>query len=299
MKIGIIGLGSMGFRIAQNILNNDYDLTGYDLNPKAVEDLSVIGMHPADSIQTLAAGVDVLLLMVVNEEQVLDVLFSDNGAFPFLKKDAIVVLSSTVSPSFATNLGKRLLENDIYLIDCPVSGGVSGAEAGTLSLMVSGNNQKIKAITPFLNSFSEYIFNMGEEPGKGSMMKAINQLLCGVHLSVACEAMSMGAYAGLDPETLYEVICNSGGASFVFETHMKNVIEDNYAPKSAVDVFVKDLGIVLDISREMKFPMHTAAAAHQLLLTTSGIGYGKYDDSAIVKTFEKLYDFEIMGNKKE
>jgi 3-hydroxyisobutyrate dehydrogenase len=114
-------------------------------------------------------------------------------------------------------------------------------------------------------------------------------------LAVACEAMAFGAKAGIDPHLLYEIICHSGGASYVFETHMPHVLDSDYTPHSAVDIFVKDLDIVLQTAKRYRFPLVTAAAAHQLFLMASGAGYGDLDDAAAVKVFEELLDFKVMG----
>ena len=238
LPVGVIGLGAMGLRMACSILRAGHPVRGYDLRVEAMEELAGQGGAQSASAAEATRGAEIVLLVVVDAEQVEDVLFGSGKVAAALTRGAVVMVCSTVEPDYARRTGERLASMGIEMIDAPVSGGTGRASDGTLSIMASGPPAAFDKARPVMEAIGSKIYNLGRDCGQGSMMKTINQLLCGVHLAVSSEAMALGAKAGIDPHTLYEVICNSGGASFVFETHMIHVLEDDYTPRSAVDVFV-------------------------------------------------------------
>jgi len=295
-RVGLIGLGAMGLRMGGSLLRAGLTVCGYDIRSEAVESFVKQGGHKATSAAEAAKDADVLVIVVVNAEQVEDVLFGAGNAAKALPQGSVVMVCSTIDPDSAKINAERLKVMGLEMLDAPVSGGTSRAADGTLSIMAAGAQNAFAKAQPVMEAMGSNIYNLGESCGLGSMMKTVNQLLCGVHLAVACEAMAFGAKAGIDPHLLYEIICNSGGASYVFETHMPHILKDDYTPYSAVDVFVKDLDIVLQTGKAHRFPLVTAAAAHQLLVMASGAGYGELDDAAVVKIFEELLDFKVMGS---
>jgi 3-hydroxyisobutyrate dehydrogenase len=209
------------------------------------------------------------------------------------------VASSTVAPSYAEDLGNRLASAGMLMIDAPVSGGAAGAESGALTVMASGSPAAFDAAAPAFAAIAKKVYRLGDAPGVGSKVKMINQHLAGVHIAAACEAMALGIRAGVEPKTIFEVIANSAGSSWMFQNRMPHVLDGDYTPKSAVNIFVKDLGIVLDSARAMPFPLPIAAAAHQLFLAAGAAGHGFEDDAAVIKVFQALSGIELPHAKEE
>jgi 3-hydroxyisobutyrate dehydrogenase len=229
--------------------------------------------------------VDAVLILVVNAQQTEQVLFGENGAAPHLKPGAIVIASATVSPEYAEALGSRLKAMGLQMIDAPVSGGAAKAAAGQMSVMAAGEPEAFARCEKLFNAISAKLYRLGDKPGQGSKVKMINQLLAGVHIAAAAEAMALGLRAGCDPDALYEVISNSAGSSWMFQNRVPHILAGDYTPLSAVNIFVKDLGIVLDYAKKNVFPLPMSATAHQMFMQASAAGHGGEDDSAVVKIF--------------
>ncbi len=286
--VGIVGLGSMGLGMAKNILDSGISLKGYDIFEPARQSLSEAGGTAVDNVAKAAEDVDVFMLMVVNAAQAEDVIFGAGSAVSALKPGATVMLCSTVAPSESKALGNRVLAAGLNYLDAPVSGGKVGAESGALTLMCSGSDEAFAAADGVLNAISKVVHRLGAEPGTGATYKVVHQLAAGVHLVVAAELMSLGAKAGCDPAKLFEIVSGSAGASWMMTDRVPHMLEGDYAPRSMVDIFIKDLSLVLQTGKENSVPLPLAAAAHQMLLAASGMGYGKLDDSAVVKAYETM-----------
>ena len=236
----------------------------------------------------LAAKTDVLISVVVNAAQTEAVLLGADGydgAIDHLKPGTVFVMCSTVDPQWSAGLAATLAERDIHYLDAPISGGAVKAAAGQLTMMTSGSPEAYALADPFLEAMSEAVYRLGDRPGMGSVIKMVNQLLAGVHIAAAAEAMAFGIRCGLRADDIYEVITHSAGNSWMFENRMSHVLSGDYTPHSAVDIFVKDLGLVLEAARPTVFPLPLAAAAHQQFLRASAAGHGREDDSAVIKTF--------------
>jgi 3-hydroxyisobutyrate dehydrogenase len=245
-----------------------------------------IGGKACDTPAALGAQCEVVIILVVNAAQTDKVLFGDAGAAPQLRPGSIVVAAATVAPAYAIELGKRLAENDIGLIDSPVSGGVIGAANGTLTLLTSGPDTTYDSCHDVLEAISSKVYRLGAEHGLGSKVKVINQLLVGVQIAAAAEAMALGLREGVDPEQLYDVITHSAGNSWAFADRVPHVLQGQYTPAhTALDIFVKDLGLVLEAARASKFPLPLASTAYQMFATASAAGFGHEDDTAVIKTF--------------
>lgn len=241
----------------------------------------------------LAREVDIVIVMVVNSEQTESALFGAHGAVEALAPGALVIASSTVPARFARELSARLAERDVLMLDGPVSGGAAKAAKGELSLMASGPRKAFEIAAPVLDVIAERVYDLGEEPGAGSTMKTINQLLAGVHIAASAEAMALAIQAGLAPATVYEIISNSAGGSWMWQNRVPHILEGDYAPLSAVNIFVKDLGIVLETGKEHTFPLPLTATAHQQFLAAAAAGLGGEDDSAVIKVFQKLTNIDL------
>ena len=292
-KVGFVGLGAMGMGMATQLLKKGFLVSAVDARTEVKDRWTAIGGQWCESPATAAVGADVFVAMVVNAEQIESVLFSDQGALKNLRPQSVVIATSTVSPAFSRSLGKRLAETGHLFIDAPVSGGVVGAESGSLSIMASGSDKAFEKGGPVLQAMAAKIYRIGTEPGLGSVVKTVNQLLAGSHVVLAAEAMAFGTRAGVDPEVLFDVISHSAGSSWMFNNRVPHMLSGDFTPLSAVNIFVKDLGIVLDVAHELKFPLPMAAIAHQLFLAAAASGLGNQDDAAVVKVFEKLSGISV------
>jgi 3-hydroxyisobutyrate dehydrogenase len=215
-----------------------------------------------------------------------------------MPRDAVVVQSATVPPDYPAQLGERLAKAGLRLIDAPVSGGAVGAQSGKLTLMASGDPGAFATCEPVFASIAAKVYRLGDTPGTGSQVKLVNQLLAGAHIAVAAEAMALAIRLGADPRAVYEVITNSAGGSWMFQNRMAHVLDNDYTPRSAVNIFVKDLGIVLDTARKNLFPTPMAATAHQLFTMAAAHGLGAEDDAAVIKVFQALAGIDLPAGSR-
>ena len=288
MKIGFVGLGAMGMPMAVNLVNAGHEVSGFDVRPAALAPLLDAGGHVATSLVEVAEDAELLWLMVVSGEQARSVLFDADGAAAALPNGAIVCASCTQAPAMARATAERLAAIGVPMLDAPVSGGVGGARAAALTVMVSGEAAALQRAQPAFSAVAKRIFDVGREPGLGSTAKMINQLLCGVHIAAAAEAMNLAERAGVALPVMHEIISVSAGNSWMFSDRVPRMMQDEPPVASAVDIFVKDLGIVLDQSRTMRQGLPLAAAAMQMFLAASGLGHGAADDSQVIRAYRAL-----------
>ena len=282
---GLIGLGAMGNGMAQSLRRAGYNVHVYDMRPEAAQAFAKEGGVAARSLPELAAACDVVVSVVVNAAQTESVLFGPDGCAAAMKPGSVFVMCSTVDPSWSVAIEKRLNDMGLLYIDAPISGGAAKAASGQMTMMTAGADAAYALAEPLLNAMAAKVYKLGNKAGAGSKVKIINQLLAGVHIAAAAEAMALGLREGVDPDALYEVITNSAGNSWMFENRMAHVLAADYTPLSAVDIFVKDLGLVLDMARSSKFPLPLSATAHQMFMQASTAGFGREDDSAVIKIF--------------
>ncbi len=294
-NIGVIGLGAMGMGMAQSLVRAGFEVKGYDIAPAAVQVLVDAGGHAAATVAEAATGADVLIVMVVNAAQAEDVLFGAGGGAAAMPTGAVVMLSCTVSPAFARQTAERLAEMGLEMLDAPVSGGPVRSAEGALSVMASGGPGVFDKCGAVLEAVAANVYRMGDAPGLGSVMKSVNQLLAGVHLAAMGEAFVFGSKQGIDLQQMYDVICASAGGSWMFQNRGQHILDNDYTPASAVDIWGKDLGIVLEAGKENKLALPLAAVAHQLFLAASAQGMGRMDDAAIVKIYAQLAGVELGG----
>jgi putative dehydrogenase len=285
--IAFAGLGAMGRPMAANLIKAGHQVRGIDVNPAALDWLKGQGGEPAGNAREAASGADVLVLMVVNADQAEAVLF-EAGALDALAPNALVVLCATCPPARAAAIGAKVEATQRRFVDAPVSGGVVGAEAGSLTIMASAPKAVYAAAEPVLKAMGSRLFHVGEKAGDGAMVKTINQLLCGVHIAAAAEALALGERAGLDTQVLLDIFGSSAAGSWMLNNRGPRMLMDDPPVTSAVDIFVKDLGIVLDAGHSTRAPLFLAAAAHQLFLAASGMGLGKTDDSQVIEAYRAM-----------
>ena len=291
--LGVIGLGSMGFGAAVTALRNRVPTIGLDTRAEARARFEAEGGRSADSLAALGPQCDAVLVLVVNAAQTEEVLFGAGGLAVTMTRGSVVICSATVDPNLPPVWQQRLAERGLWLIDGPVSGGATKAAAGQMTVMASGAPEAFAAAGGLLDAIAGKVYRLGDVPGIGSTVKMVNQHLAGVHIASACEAMALGMRAGAEPRALYEVICNSAGMSWMFQNRVPHILDGDYTPLSAVNIFIKDLGIVLDAARTLSFPLPLAAAAHQIYLATAAAGHGAEDDSAVIKFYAGLAGIEL------
>ena len=298
--LGVIGLGSMGRGAALTALARGIPTWGFDLNPAANATIAQAGGRIAASVAELAAACVVVVVLVVTAAQTEALLFGEGGLAANLKPGSVLVCSATVDPTLPPLWEARLLALGLWLIDAPVSGGAVKAAAGEMTVMASGRPEAFAAAGGLLDAVAGKVYRLGDKAGVGSTVKMVNQHLAGVHIAAACEAMALGIRAGADADQLYEVICHSAGASWMFANRVPHILAGDYTPLSSVNIFIKDLGIVLDAARKLAVPLPLAAAAHQLYLGTAGAGHGAEDDSAVIKLYAALTGITLpVGGSKD
>lgn len=293
MRVGVIGLGSMGMGVAASLLRAGHAVFGCDIRPEPRASLAAQGGRACATPAEAAMDAETLILLVVNAAQVDAALFGPDGAAARMKPGGVILQSATVAPDYPEALAARLAPFGLRLIDAPVSGGAVGAQSGRLTLMASGDPAAFAACESVLSAIAAKVYRLGDAPGAGSRVKLINQLLAGAHIAVAAEAMALAIRLGADPATVYEVITNSAGGSWMFANRMQHVLDGDYAPRSAVNIFVKDLGIVLDTARQAQFPTPMAATALQLFTMAAAQGLAGEDDAAVIKVFRALAGIDL------
>lgn len=293
-NVAVIGLGSMGYGIASSLLRAGATVTGFDVVEAQVERLASEGGQRGE-IMSVAPTLETTVVVVLNAAQTESVLFGSNGIVPHMRAGACVVSCATVSPDFARSMADRCAAHSVLYLDAPISGGSVKAALGQLSVMASGSQEAFAAARGELNGMAETVFELGDTIGAGSAMKAVNQLLAGVHIASMAEAMSFGITQGIEPAQLVDVISKCAGSSWMFENRAPHVVEGDYTPRSAVNIWLKDLGIVLDIAKDAKFSAPLTAAALQQFVAAAGSGFGAEDDAAVVKVYARNAGVKLPG----
>jgi putative dehydrogenase len=284
-NIGVVGLGAMGRGMAASLRRTGYKVHVYDVRAEAAQAFAADGGVACADPAELAQHCEIVVSVVVNAAQTEAVLFGDRGAAAAMKPDSLFVMCSTVDPNWSVALEARLAERGLLYLDAPISGGAAKAASGEMTMMTAGSPAAYAKAGNALEAMAAKVYHLGDRAGNGSKVKIINQLLAGVHIAAAAEAMALGLREGVDAQSLYEVITHSAGNSWMFENRMAHVLAGDYTPLSAVDIFVKDLGLVLDTARASKFPLPLSATAHQMFMQASTAGFSKEDDSAVIKIF--------------
>lgn len=295
--IAVIGLGSMGFGMATSLQRAGFSVTGCDVSADSVARFVAGGGRGAATPAEAAREADIVVSVVVNAAQTEAILFGKAGVAEKLPKGAVFISSATMDPDVARRLAARLTESGRLYLDAPISGGAQRAAQGELTILASGSRDAFAKARPALDVMAAKLYELGDEPGQGAAFKMINQLLAGVHIAAASEAIAFAAKQGLDIHKVYEVITASAGNSWMFENRVPHVLEGDYTPRSAVDIFVKDLGIVQDMARNAKFPVPISAAALQMFLMASASGMGRDDDIAVAKMYARITGAPLPGLK--
>ena len=293
LAAGVIGLGSMGLGMAQSMVKRGIKVAGYDINAAAVAKLVEAGGSGASSVTDVAKNADVLIVVVVNAAQTETVLFGEKSAAATMKKGSVIISSATMAPDDARRLAARAEALGLLYLDAPISGGAAKAAIGQLTVMASGTPETFKRARPALDAIAATVYELGDAAGIGASFKMVNQLLAGVHIAAACEAVTFAKKLGLDLPMVYKVITASAGNSWMFENRVPHILDGDYAPRSAVEIFTKDLGIVSDMGRREKFPLQIAATALQMFLMTAAAGMERDDDASVARMIAEMTGLEL------
>jgi L-threonate 2-dehydrogenase len=297
-RIAVIGLGSMGFGMAISLKRAGFTVTGCDVAGDAVARFVAEGGNGARTPAEAAHQAEIVVCVVLNAAQTETVLFGKDGAVETLAKDAVFISSATMDPDVARRLAKQLEATGRHYLDAPISGGAQRAAQGELTILASGSPAAFAKARPALGAMAAKLYELGDAAGQGAAFKMINQLLAGVHIAAASEAITFAAKQGLDLQKVYEVITASAGNSWMFENRMPHVIAGDYKPRSAVEIFVKDLGIVQDMARNARFPAPLASAALQMFLMASASGMGRDDDASVARLYARISGAQLPGEVK-
>ncbi len=293
LRVAVIGLGSMGLGMARSLLRAGFAVAGCDLSDAARAALAEAGGHPETTPAQAAAGASAVLVVVVNAAQTETVLFGANGAAAALAPGAVILSSATMAPADAKRFAARAEAAGLHYLDAPISGGSLKAGSGELSVMASGTPEAFAAARPVLGAIAARVHELGAEAGIGASFKIVNQLLAGIHIAAACEAMAFARSLGLDLSRVFEVITQSAGNSWMFENRVPHILEGDYSPKSAVSIFTKDLGIIQDIGRSGNFPLPVASSALQMFIATAAAGMARDDDASVVRLYAMIAGLDL------
>ena len=292
-NILVVGLGSMGFGIAQSLIRAGYSVYGQDKNLKQQKRLIEEGGYdkniPFNDLQAV-------IIVVLNEKQTREIIFGQNGISEKLKKNSLIMVCTTVAPDFAKEMASSCNDKGLLYLDAPISGGSKKSAEGKLSYMISGSPKACEVAKPILECTSETVFEFGEHVGSGSAMKAVNQMLAGVHIAAMAEAITFGITQGIDPKRFLEVISKCAGTSWMLENRTPHIIDNDYSPKSSINIWPKDLGIVLDIAKNSNFSAPLTAAALQQFISAAGSGLGQEDDAAVAKIYARNAGIKLPQN---
>jgi 3-hydroxyisobutyrate dehydrogenase len=284
MRVGWLGLGAMGAPMAACLGRAGHSVQAYDIVPGRAGALAADGVLPAESIAAAVAGTHLTAIMVATPDQLEQAVFGPEGAGSALPSGAIVVIMATVGPEAVASAARRLAARGIAVVDAPVSGGVQRAGQGDLLIMVSGAPAPVDWVRPVLGTLARSAPVVGLAPGDGQRMKLVNQLLCGVHIAAAAEALSFAEALGLDPAECWRVLRDGAAASFMFEDRGARMLEGRFDQvRSAMDIFVKDMGLVDAAAGQAGAQVPLAAAARRLYDRGHDLGLGRQDDSALIE----------------
>ncbi|MEL6584715.1 MAG: L-threonate dehydrogenase [Pseudomonadota bacterium] len=286
LSYAVIGLGSMGYGMARSLLRAGHDVVGVDINAKAVADFQSEGGSRA-ALDDAVPMLDGVVVVVLNAGQAEAVLFGAEGIAPKLRPGAVIVNCPTIPPAAAQALEAKAQAMGLHYLDAPISGGAAKSARGALSIMASGAPEAFAAAQPILDATAETVFHLGDHAGPGSAMKAVNQLLAGVHIAAMAEAMTFGVTQGVTPQQFLDVIPQCAGSSWMLENRAPHIVDGDYTPKSAVAIWPKDLGIVSDIAEAAGHPTPLTQAALAQFKAAMDAGLAGEDDAAVAKVYAK------------
>ncbi|MEL6838880.1 MAG: L-threonate dehydrogenase [Pseudomonadota bacterium] len=293
-KTAIFGLGSMGFGIATSLLRGGHQVWGNDIDTDRIVTFQKQGGEKDPLAPT---ALDAAIIVVLNANQTEDVLFGADGIVPQMTAGSVVLGCATVPPDFARDMAARCADHDIHYLDAPISGGATKAATGQLSIMASGTADAFAAARPILDDIAETVFELGHDAGAGSAMKAVNQLLAGVHIAAMAEALTFGMTQGVAPAQFLNVISKCAGTSWMLENRAPHIVDGDYTARSSVNIWPKELGIVLDIAKTAGFDAPITATALAQYDKAVAMGLGSQDDAAIAKVYARQAGVDLLTSE--
>lgn len=281
VPIGVIGAGAMGMGVVASLLRSGYPVTVCDVAAAARSEAQGRGARIVPSAAAVAATCPLLIVLVVDAAQMDDVLLGAEGAVAGLAAGHVVMACSTIAPDDVARFADRVAATGATLVDAPVSGGPARAHDGSMSMMVAGPAPTLDRCEPVFAAMAGSVFRVGANAGDGARFKVINNMLAAVNLAAAGEAMALAAKAGLDPALVLEVVRASSGASWIGTDRMTRALAGDYAPRAAVRILAKDVGLAVDLATSQDVPAPLARAAHTAFAATVADGLGERDDAAI------------------
>jgi 3-hydroxyisobutyrate dehydrogenase len=292
VSVGFIGLGNMGNPMAYNVLQAGFSMRVYDINPQAMENLVQAGAQRAASIQEVVAASELTLTSLPASPDVEAVYLQSGGLVDSAQPGTILIDLSSVLPSTPRKIEPRALERQVHFLEAPVSGGVSGARAATLAIMVGGDAEVLARARPVLRAIGPNIFHVGTV-GAGNTVKAINNMLASVNALAMMEGLALGVKAGLDPMTIYEVVKASSGASKALERIPNSLLPRKFEPGFKVQLMNKDLDTFTSIAKELHAPVSFANIAQQYQQAAIAAGLSEQDTSVVMTLIERLAAVEL------
>ncbi len=292
-KVGVIGLGDMGSGLAKNLIENGFETFGLDLSEERMAAFEKMGGNPTTGVAELAANAGAVYVMVMNGDQAKSVLLGKDGLVSHMQQGGLVILTATIKPREAREIGEAMAGSGIHLIDSPVSGGFPGAQSGTLTMMAAGPTDVLDEYAPVMQAVSKTIHRVGEKAGEGQVVKACLQSLIGSIFSATFEAAALAAKAGVSGEVIYNVFSTSGAGCGVSNTALENIIDRKFeGTGSHINTMHKDLTIALNMAEELGVPMHTASSAMQLF-HAGKTKYPNGDNWVVTRVIEEIIGAEL------
>jgi 2-hydroxy-3-oxopropionate reductase/2-hydroxymethylglutarate dehydrogenase len=292
-RIGFVGVGTMGKPMAMNLLKAGYPLVVYDINPKPVGELKEQGAATAQSSREVAGQSEIIITMLPKSEHVEAAILGANGVFEGARNGSVVIDMSTIDPSVSKKIAQTLLPKGINMLDAPVTGGEMGAQAGTLTIMVGGDNNIYRQCLDIFNAMGKHIFYCGPI-GNGEIVKIINNFFGGVHAISTAEALSLGVKAGVDFKVLYDVISEGTGATGFMKSYCAaKAFKGDFEPGFMAELMHKDLGLAVNLGKENGVPLLMGGLAYEMFSYVTASGLGKKDFSVVIKMFEDLLNVKL------
>lgn len=296
-KIGVIGVGDMGSGLAKNLIKNGFEVWGYDLKPERMEAFSQMGGRAATCVSEVGANSDVVYVMVMTGAEVKSVIHGDGGLIHQMNGQGAIILTATIKPKEAREIGEAIEHSGVKFIDSPVSGGFPGAQGGTLTMMAAATNAVLDEFAPVMEAVSANIHRVGTRPGDGQTVKACLQSLIGAQFSATFEAAVLAAKAGVPGQVILDVFSTSSAGCGVVDNALEKIIDRQFeGTGSHINTMHKDLTISMDLGEELSVPLHTASAAMQIFHA----GKSKFPDGdnwACTQVIEDIVGAELHRNE--
>ena len=284
--VGFVGLGTMGAPMAQNVLKAGHPLVVYDLDSAKIERLAAQGALPAISLADVANRASVLICMVDTTEQAQEVIVGPLGFIERVRAGDVIVSMSTIDPRAVQEMHRTLASRDVEIIDAPVTGFIQGAEQGKLKAYVGGSIAALEKVRFALEPMTAEIRHIGPV-GQGLVVKLVNNMLAQAGRILVVEAMVMGTKAGIDPQTIIDVVSGATGNSMVFQHAAPRMLSRDFSG-IRMDITIKDLELETQVAKSLGVPMFMANVAQQVYQMAKAAGLGSEDPAAVVKVYEQL-----------